>query len=158
MSRSPGTSAIRAGARRRRPQPVADGAHRSAGRFWVGSVDGHAYRFDPPTAASSDPVPGPQRRSLLRDRVWYFGEGTRRALWLSTPDELVALDPDTGTVVERIPRSDRMPIGATAAMRTSLVDSDGVLWFGGGGAGLIRYEQGKGVTAILSHEPGDPNR
>ena len=130
-----------------------------AGRFWVGAVDGHLYRFDP-VSGRFTPVRHPDRPDDDRfsaDRIWYFGEGTDNRIWLSTLNELVAIDPETATVVERIAASDRMPLGFNAAIRTSLVDSDGVFWLGGGGAGLIRYEAGKGVTATLSHNPDDPH-
>ena len=128
-----------------------------AGRMWVGAVDGHLYRFDP-ASGKFTPVrfPGRQDDLFATDRVWHFGEGPDGRLWLSALDKLVALDPVTATVVEQIPADGRMPLGATAAIRSSLVDSDGVLWLGGGGAGLIRYEQGTGVTAILSPRPGEP--
>ena len=128
-----------------------------AGRFWVGGVDGHLYRFDPADGAfTAVPFPGRGDGRFSSDRIWYFGEGPDGRIWVSVPDALVALDPDTGTVVERIPASDRLPLGVSSAVRASLVDSDGVLWFGGAGAGLIRYETGKGITAIVSHDPDDP--
>lgn len=128
-----------------------------AGRFWVGGVDGHLYRFDP-MQGTFRPVPFPGRSDDLfsSDRIWYLGEGADGRLWLSVPTELVALDPESETIVERIPGGERMPLTTSSAVRTSLVDSDGVLWFGGGGAGLIRYEQGKGITATLSHDDADP--
>jgi diguanylate cyclase (GGDEF)-like protein len=127
------------------------------GRYCVGSVDGHVYRFDPASGRFTPvPFPGRDDGRFSSDRIWYFGEGPDGRLWLSTLDELVALDPRTATVVERIHASDRMPLGISAAMRTSLVDSDGVLWFGGTGAGLVRYEAGKGITAYISQDPSDP--
>jgi diguanylate cyclase (GGDEF)-like protein len=129
----------------------------SAGRFWVGSVDGRLYRFHPESnrfVTVRHPDRTDDRFSL--DRIWYFGEGPDGRIWVSTLGELVALDPESATVVERIPASERVPLGTTAGIRASLVDSDGVLWFGGGGAGLIRYEPGKGLTAILSHDSNDP--
>lgn len=130
----------------------------SAGRFWVGSVDGHLYRFDDRQGRfTAVKFPGRMDDRFSSDRVWYLGEGPDGRIWVSTLDELVALDPGSAQVVERIAANDRMPLGTTAAVRTSLVDSDGILWFGGGGAGLIRYEPGKGVTALLSHKPDDPS-
>ena len=127
------------------------------GRYWVGSVDGHVYRFDPANGHFTNvPFPGRDDGRFSSDRIWYFGEGPDGRIWLSTLDELVALDPRSATVVERIHASDRMPLGISAALRTSLVDSDGVLWFGGTGAGLVRYETGKGITAYISQDPSDP--
>jgi diguanylate cyclase (GGDEF)-like protein len=128
-----------------------------AGRFWVGSVDGHLYRFDRATGRFTV-VPHPDRKGdgFSEDRIWHFAEAADGRIWLSTLDELVALDPATATVVERIGASNRVPFGLNAAIRASLVDKDGVLWLGGGGAGLIRYEAGKGVTATLTHDPADP--
>lgn len=127
------------------------------GRFWVGGVDGHLYRFDPGTGAFA-PVPFPGRADdrFSSDRIWYIAEGPDGRLWISLPDQIVALDPADARVVERIPASDRLPLGPANAVRTSIVDAEGVLWFGGGGAGLLRYEKGKGITAILSHDPDDP--
>jgi diguanylate cyclase (GGDEF)-like protein len=127
-----------------------------AGRFWVGSVDGHLYRFEPASGAFRVVRRAGRADSRFSDdRIWYLGDGPDGRLWLSLPDGLVALDPDSEQVVERIPADERMPLGLGTAMRASLVDSDGVLWFGGAGAGLVRYEQGRGVTAILSHDPAD---
>lgn len=129
-----------------------------AGRFWVGAVDGHLYRFNPVDGRFT-PIRHPEREDDLfsSTRIWYFGEGPDGRIWVSTQTELVALDPGSATVVERIAADDRLPLGVATAIRTSMVDSDGVLWFGGGGAGLIRYEPGKGLTAILGHNPDDPN-
>lgn len=127
------------------------------GRFWVGAVDGHLYRFDPGSGRFTAVSASDRSDDIFSaDRIWYFGEGPDGRIWLSTLTELVALDPQTAKVVERIPASDRMPLGYTAAVRTSLVDSDGYLWFGGGGAGLIRYGPARGETKTLSHDPDDP--
>jgi diguanylate cyclase (GGDEF)-like protein len=126
------------------------------GRLWAGSVDGHLYRVDPRSGQFTN-VPHPDRSDgrFADDRVWYFAQAPDGMLWLSTMDELVALDPASARIVERIPANDHLPLGLTAAVRTSLVDSDGTFWLGGGGAGLIRIAPGKGVTAILGHDPGD---
>jgi diguanylate cyclase (GGDEF)-like protein len=126
-----------------------------AGRFWAGSVDGHLYRVDPDTGAFTT-VRHPQRADdrFSAVRVWYIGEGADGRLWISTADELVALDPETAAIVERFPATRAMPLGNTA-IRTSLVDSDGVQWFGGGGAGLIRYAPGQGLT-LIGHDAADP--
>lgn len=128
-----------------------------AGRFWVGAVNGHLYRFDPASGrftAIADPKRTDGRFSS--DRVWHFAEDSDGRIWLSTGSELVALDPQSASIVERIPASDRIPL-AFAPVRASLVDSDDVLWLGGGGAGLIRYQRGNGITAVLGHIPGDPH-
>jgi diguanylate cyclase (GGDEF)-like protein len=129
-----------------------------SGRFWVGAVDGHLYRFDPGNGHFTA-VRSPDRSDDIfsPDRIWYFGEGPDGRIWLSTLTELVSLDPQSAKVVERIPASDRLPLGYTGGVRTSLVDSDGVLWFGGGGAGLIRYGAAQGETKMLSHDPDDPH-
>jgi diguanylate cyclase (GGDEF)-like protein len=127
-----------------------------AGRFWVGGVDGHLYRFDPAQGSfRTISFPGRGDDLFSSDRIWYIGEGPDGRIWLSVPSELVALDPESATVVERIPGTELMPLGIANAVRASVVDSDGALWFGGGGAGLIRYEQGKGITATLSNRRDD---
>jgi diguanylate cyclase (GGDEF)-like protein len=128
-----------------------------AGRFWIGAINGRLYRFDP-VAGSFAPILDPTRTDgrFSSDRVWHFAEDSDGRIWTSTTTELVAFDPATAKIVERIPANDRMPLGFSA-IRASLVDSDGVLWLGGGGGGLIRIEHGKGITAILGHDPGDPH-
>ena len=128
-----------------------------AGRFWVGSVDGHLYRFDP-SSSRFTPVRHPHRSDdrFSLDRIWYVGEGPDGRIWLSTLTELVALDPESTSIVEQIPDRDHTP-GETNAIRTLLQDSDGVLWFGSDGRGLIRYAPGKGVTARLTHDPDNPH-
>ncbi|HEY2345678.1 MAG TPA: EAL domain-containing protein [Xanthomonadaceae bacterium] len=127
------------------------------GRFWVGAVNGHLYRFDPASGAFTT-VTDPRRADGLvtSDRVWHFAEDAGGRIWFSTTTELVAIDPQTAAIVERIPASKEIPL-ASAPIRASLVDSDGDLWLGGGGAGLIRYRPGKGVTAVLRHVAGDPH-
>ena len=73
------------------------------GRFWVGSPDGHAYRFDPATGKfQAIRFPGRDDDRFSDDRIWYFGDGPDGRLWLSTRDELVAIDPGSAAVVERI--------------------------------------------------------
>ncbi len=129
------------------------------GSIWVGSVNGMLYRFDPLSAeftsfaresreAADD---GSERYSS--DRVWFIGGSAQGALWIAVSEGLFELDPESGTSVELIgPRAD-IPMGVLP-VRAALTDSDGVIWFGGGGAGLVRYEPGKGVTAVLGHKPG----
>ncbi|HTD28790.1 MAG TPA: EAL domain-containing protein [Xanthomonadaceae bacterium] len=128
-----------------------------SGRFWVGAVNGRLYRFDP-TSGLFTLVRDPNRtgESFSSDRIWHLAEDRDGRIWLSTPTELVALDPKSATIVERIPATPQIPL-ASAMLRTSLVDSDGTFWLGGAGAGLIRYQRGKGVTAVLGHIPGDPH-
>ncbi|HTA65175.1 MAG TPA: two-component regulator propeller domain-containing protein, partial [Xanthomonadaceae bacterium] len=128
-----------------------------AGRVWVGSVNGRLYLFDPGSARFTlvtDPKRSDQRFS--DDRIWHFAEDAQGRIWVSTTTELVALDPQSATIVERIPASKRIPL-LLDAIRVSLVDSDGTFWLGGGGAGLIRYQRGKGVTAVIGHNPDDPH-
>jgi diguanylate cyclase (GGDEF)-like protein len=128
-----------------------------AGRFWVGSVNGGLYRFDPGSGGFTT-IQDPNRTDgrFSGDRVWHFAEDADGRIWLSTMTELVALDPQSAKIVERIPADKRIPLGF-APIRASLVDSDGALWLGGGGAGLVRYQSGKGVTAVLTHIPDDPH-
>jgi diguanylate cyclase (GGDEF)-like protein len=129
------------------------------GRFWVGAVDGRLYRFDPVSGRFTlihNPDRTDDRFSGNGDRIWHFSEDADGRIWVSTTTELVVLDPQTATVVERVPSSARVPLAA-APIRASLVDSDGTLWLGGAGAGLIRYQRGKGVTAVLGHDPDDPH-
>ncbi len=82
-----------------------------AGRFWVGAVDGHLYRFDPVSGQFTvvrDPARSDERFS--DDRIWHFAEAADGRIWLSTTTELVALDPQSATIVERIPANDRIPL------------------------------------------------
>ena len=127
-----------------------------AGRFWVGAINGRLYRFDPSSGrftAVADPTRNDGRFSS--DRVWHFAEDSDGHLWLSTTTDLVVLDPATATIIQRIPATPKLPL-AFAGIRASLVDSDGVLWLGGGGGGLVRIERGKGISAVLGHDPMDP--
>ncbi len=127
-----------------------------AGRFWVGAVNGRLYRFDP-RSSQFTVVTDPHRsdQQFSDDRIWHFAEDAQGRIWFSTDTELIALDPQSATVVERIPASKRMPL-FSKPIRASLVDSDGALWLGGS-AGLIRYQRGKGVTSVISHDPNDPH-
>ena len=128
-----------------------------AGRFWVGSVNGRLYRFDP-ASGSFVLVPDPMRTDgrLSSDRIWHFAENSDGRIWISTTTDLIAIDPATATIVQRIPASPKLPMGFNG-MRASLVDSDGVLWLGGSGGGLIRLEHGDRITAVISHDPKDPH-
>jgi signal transduction histidine kinase/ligand-binding sensor domain-containing protein len=123
------------------------------GNIWVGGVNGNVYRFEPATGVFTPLMRGTD--PFTNGRVWYFAEGADARIWVSTDEALVALDPDTNAVVETIPASDTLPLGG-APIRSSLTDSDGVLWFGGGGVGLIRYQAGKGISAVLGRNPSLP--
>ncbi len=125
-------------------------------RFWVGAVNGRLYRFDPERGrfdgVARDGVPDGR---FSRDRVWLLGGEPSGRLWVGASEGLFALDPDSGRIVESIADRADIPMG-TQPVRTMLADSDGVLWFGGGGAGLIRYQHGRGVTMVLGRDPADP--
>jgi diguanylate cyclase (GGDEF)-like protein len=126
-----------------------------AGRYWIGAVNGHLYRFDPASGQFTEVTdPGRPGMAFSPDRIWHLAEAGDGRIWLSTPTSLVAIDPTSAKIVERIPANATIPLGA-APVRASLVDSDGALWLGGADAGLIRYENGKGITSIISHEPND---
>lgn len=126
------------------------------GSFWVGAVDGHLYRFSPLTGQFSritrqhDP-----RQAFSNDSIYYLTQTGDGRIWVGSAEGLFALDPVQAKVVDQILPSASIPMGITA-IRSSLTDADGQIWFGGGGAGLIRYQAGKGVTAILGHEPDHP--
>lgn len=127
-----------------------------AGQFWVGSVDGHLYVFEPSTGSFENIArEGAPAGRFSTNRVWYIGEGYGGRVWVSVPQGLFAVDSETRKIVESIKPSPEIPMLGTA-VRTSIKDPGGGLWFGGGGSGLIRYHPGAGVTGILSHDPDNP--
>jgi len=127
------------------------------GRLWTGSVDGRLYRFDV-DVSRFEPVrlPGRSAPGISADRVWFIGGDAGGRVWVSTAEALLAFDPDSVALVETIPSSPELPLGV-APVRALLTDSDGVLWFGGGGVGLIRYEPGQGITARLGPRADQPD-
>lgn len=125
-------------------------------RIWVGAVNGHLYRFDPADASfAAIAAPGSSRAAFSIDRVWYLGGEPGGPVWIGVGEGVFALDPATGAVAGLIGSDARTPMGAQP-VRSALTDSDGVVWFGGGGAGLIRFDPGRGVTAVLGHDPRTP--
>jgi len=127
-----------------------------AGRFWVGAASGRVYRFDPGSGKFTL-VPDPNRTDgrFSDNRIWHFAEDAQGRIWFSTDTDLIALDPQSATIAERIPASKRIPL-LSKPIRASMVDSDGTLWLGGG-VGLIRYQRGSGVTSVISHVSNDPH-
>lgn len=123
------------------------------GRIWVGAVNGRLYRFDPASATfATIPAPTSGKAAFSADRVWYLGGDPGGPVWVGVGEGVFALDPATGAAVELIGSDARTPMGVQP-VRIALTDSDGAVWFGGGGAGLIRYQPGQGVTAVLGHDP-----
>ncbi len=124
------------------------------GALWVGAVDGTLYRFDTDRG---------RFQALWRDagaesgdrRIWYLGPARGGRIWMATARGLFRISPDTATVETVIEPSERIPMGISA-IRCSLIDSDGVQWFGGAAAGLIRYDEHGGVTAVLGREKDNP--
>ncbi len=126
------------------------------GRIFAGGVNGRLYQFDPESAKFT-PIgrAGVPDQRFTRGRVWYLAEAADGRIWVSTEEGLFAIDGDSGAVLETIAASEELPMGG-GAVRVSLTDSDGTLWFGAGGVGLFRYQPGKGVTAILGKDPSRP--
>ena len=129
-----------------------------AGRIWVGSVDGALFRFDPARERFDwQTRHGADGEPLSRGRVWYLGPADDRGLWIATALGVFRLDTEASepAPVPVILPSDLITMGLTG-VRTSLIDSDGVQWFGGGGAGLIRRDPVSGEITVMGHLPNLP--
>ncbi|HET6602855.1 MAG TPA: EAL domain-containing protein [Xanthomonadaceae bacterium] len=119
-----------------------------AGQFWVGAVDGALYRFDPGQGAfRTIGHPARPQQRFADGRIWYIG-GAGGRIWVARQADLVVLDAGSGTPLEHITIRTGVP---AMPVRTSLVDSDGALWLGGG-IGLLRIAA-DGARSSIEHDP-----
>ena len=129
----------------------------TTGTLWAGTASGHLYRLPP---GEHQLIPhGLQDRAsgkVSQSRVWYLGASERKTLWMGLSEGLYELDPRSGEFSIVIEACDEIPMG-TSAIRTSLADTDGGFWFGGGGAGLIHFDRDQGVTAVLGQTADQPD-
>jgi diguanylate cyclase (GGDEF)-like protein len=118
------------------------------GRMWTGAVDGHLYRFEPGSGEFLA-VPGTDGRSRFASgRIWYLGLDGAGRLLVATDDRVRVLDPDSAAIVGEL--AVQQQVGVGRPVRTSLVDSDGALWLGGG-SGLLRIAGGD--SQRIAHDP-----
>lgn len=123
----------------------------SAGALWVGTLGGGLNRLDRSTGRFTSYRHDPRDpASLSDDRVADILDDGRGGLWVATAGGLDRLDPTTGRFAAH--RHD-WPGGAVT---TLLRDSAGILWVGGGAAGLSRYDEAHDQVTVYRSNPADP--
>lgn len=125
------------------------------GQIWAGAVSGRLYRFDPASGSFTLIQRQPARPGhFSSDRIWYIGPGNGERIWVAVAEGVFAIDVRTGEIVDSILPRPEIPMGADP-VRASLINDDGTLWFGAGGAGLIHYDPQSDEITILGHIPRD---
>jgi ligand-binding sensor domain-containing protein/signal transduction histidine kinase len=119
-----------------------------SGRFWIGTVDGSLFRFNPATqqsvvyrhdAANSTGCSNNEVRALLVDHL-----GT---LWAGAGDSLCAFDEATNRFRPYKMGVQSRPIEIDAIAE----DAAGILWVGSRHAGLYRFDPAAGKFTIFRH-------
>ena len=102
----------------------------SDGRIWCGTYTGLSV-FDGQLIRSYT-----QEDGLLHDSVRDLAEDKDGCVWLATLNGLTRFDAD-GKLVEQVDEASGLPSGSVWSV---LCDRKGDMWFGTGGAGLVRYD------------------
>ncbi|MDX1532402.1 MAG: two-component regulator propeller domain-containing protein, partial [Rhodothermales bacterium] len=121
------------------PSPLTTAVHEdAAGRIWVGTYDGGAARYVPPTPEAprgrfealtqADGLPG--------DFVLDFADGADGALWIATGAGLARV---RGDEVTAFTTADGLPPGPPGHVHAVLVDRTGTVWAGTRG-GLAYFD------------------
>lgn len=125
------------------------------GFIWAGTLNGGLNRFDPRRGEFRSYRHAPDRGdSLSHDIVSALLEDRDGAFWVGTDNGLNRLDRASGRFT-RYPLATDRP-GASNHIHDICQDSEGVLWIGTFGGGLIRFERGTGQFRHYRHEPADP--
>jgi signal transduction histidine kinase/DNA-binding response OmpR family regulator len=114
-----------------------------AGRIWVGHFSGGLRLCHPETLRCREHPDG-----LRYGTVWATHQDRSGAVWLGTNRGLYRAGPEGMSRVA-------LPADITAPVRAFLETSDGALWMGTNGAGLLRYHQG--VFAVYGTAEGGPS-
>ncbi len=122
------------------------------GFIWIGTQQG-LNRFDGHEFVSyfHDPA---NPDSLSHDWIWDLHLDAEGILWIGTGGGLNRLAPGADDVQ---PVFSQLANGfADRPVRTIAEDTQGTLWLGSDGAGLIRYEPETGALQQFLHDPDDP--
>jgi len=113
------------------------------GNLWIGAVGIGLWRFDIETQRFT--------HVLLNEgagiKMYQDTEGT---IWISTLDEVIKHDPETGTsaVVWRVPNHH----GSQEWISSLLMDSERFLWVGTNGSSLYRIRQNLKEYSVFTHD------
>ena len=79
-------------------------------------------------------------------------------VWLGLfPRALDRLDRKTGQIIHYLPgEGDAKTLGAGTNVNSIYRDPSGYLWVGGGGSGLVRFDERSGRFKRYRHDRGDP--
>src|SRR4029453_19647261 len=73
------------------------------------------------------------------------------------PRALDRLDRKTGQIIHYLPREgDEKTLGPGTNVNSIYRDAAGYLWIGGGGSGLVRFDERTGRFKRYRHDRGDP--
>ncbi len=131
------------------------------GGIWIGTDGGGISRFDEATESfvtwRSDPF---DPSNLSSDRVLALGADSKGQVWAGTGDGVVnIIDPATRRI-RRLWLPELMngggPPKVRPAIRCIVRDSNGAMWIGTEGAGLVEVSK-DGSMRVHSHEPGVPD-
>jgi len=128
-----------------------------SGEFWVGTTEG-LERFDPSTGHVTYHVPIGHGVPFRQGLAVSFFEDRAGLFWITyhLANGLALLDRQSNTLT-RYSFYEREPSASAATgVMGVLEDTDGDLWLGSFGIGLLRFDRQRRVFVHYGNRPGDP--
>jgi signal transduction histidine kinase/ligand-binding sensor domain-containing protein len=131
--------------------------HDRSGGFWVGTTEG-LERFDPSTGHVTYHVPIGQGVPFRQGLAVSFFEDRQGLFWITyhLANGLALLDRQSNTLTRYSFYETEPSASAATGVMGILEDSDGDLWLGSFGIGLLRFDRQRRVFVHYGNRPGDP--
>jgi len=131
--------------------------HDRSGGFWVGTTEG-LERFDPSTGHVTYHVPIGHGVPFRQGLAVSFFEDRQGLFWITyhLANGLALLDRQSNTLTQYSFYKREPSASAATGVMGILEDSDGDLWLGSFGIGLLRFDRQRRVFVHYGNRPGDP--
>jgi signal transduction histidine kinase/ligand-binding sensor domain-containing protein len=131
--------------------------HDRSGGFWVGTSAG-LERFDEATGQVTYHVPIGQGVPFRQGMAVSFFEDRQGLFWITyhLANGLALLDRQSNTLTQYSFYDREPPASAATGVMGIVEDSDGDLWLGSFGIGLLRFDRQRRVFVHYGNHPADP--